>query len=108
MEHTLLPEIDYLPRTLSARLASSQNNPPRFAQIPYFIFMVSNPCCPNKISFMNEKIPNQTTGVISTPNAGGTVPLTSRSRGSVGHTMMLKGTSLTLAEGYHERTMRHS
>jgi hypothetical protein len=57
---------------------------------------------------MNEKIPSHTTGVMSTPNAGGTDPLSSRKKGSVGQTTMLNGTSLTFADGYHESTMRHS
>mmetsp|Transcript_28512 Transcript_28512/g.59423 ORF Transcript_28512/g.59423 Transcript_28512/m.59423 type:complete len:202 (+) Transcript_28512:272-877(+) len=76
--------------------------------MPYFIFIVNNPCCPNNISFTNVNSPNQTTGVISTPNAGGTDPRANLRSGSVGHTTMLNGKSLTLADGYHERTMRHS
>ena len=53
-------------------------------------------------------MPNQTTGVISTPNAGGTDPLTNRSNGSVGQTMMLNGNSFRLADGYQDSTIRHS
>mmetsp|Transcript_16805 Transcript_16805/g.35271 ORF Transcript_16805/g.35271 Transcript_16805/m.35271 type:complete len:164 (-) Transcript_16805:33-524(-) len=45
---------------------------------------------------------------MSTPNAGGTDPLTKRRSGSVGHTTMLKGTLLMFADGYHERTIRHN
>lgn len=76
--------------------------------MPYFIFIVNSPCCPSKISLMKENIPNQTTGVMSTPNAGGIDPLTNRSRGSVGQTMTRNGNSFALADGYQERTMRHS
>mmetsp|Transcript_38334 Transcript_38334/g.91796 ORF Transcript_38334/g.91796 Transcript_38334/m.91796 type:complete len:130 (+) Transcript_38334:844-1233(+) len=57
---------------------------------------------------MNENKPNQTTGVISTPNAGGIDPLTNLSNGSVGHTIKLKGTSFALAVGYHDKTILHS
>jgi len=78
------------------------------SQIPYLIFIVSNPCCPKNISFMNENNPNHTTGVMSTPKAGGTDPLNSLNSGSVGQTTILNGTSLTFVDGYHERTMRHS
>ena len=78
------------------------------SHIPYLIFIVSNPCCPNKISFMKLNNPSHTTGVISTPNAGGTDPLTKRRSGSVGQTIRLNGSSLTFAVGYHERTIRHS
>ena len=53
-------------------------------------------------------MPNQTTGVISTPNAGGTDPLTRRSNGSVGQTTIEYGNSLTLKFGYHDNTMRHN
>ena len=77
-------------------------------QIPYFIFIVNNPCCPNNISLMKLNNPSHTTGVISTPNAGGTDPLTNRSKGSVGQTIRLNGTSFKLAVGYQERTMRHN
>lgn len=57
---------------------------------------------------MKEKSPNQTTGVMSTPNAGGMDPRINRRRGSVGQTTILNGNSLTLADGYHDRTMRHN
>ena len=57
---------------------------------------------------MNENSPNQTTGVISTPNAGGIDPLTNLSKGSVGHTIILKGTSFALALGYQDNTILHS
>lgn len=76
--------------------------------IPYFIFIVNNPCCPRNISFINENSPNHTTGVISTPNAGGTVPRSNLNSGSVGQTTTLNGTSLTFAVGYHDRTIRQS
>jgi hypothetical protein len=76
--------------------------------IPYFIFIVSKPCCPNNISLRNVKIPNQTTGVMSTPNAGGTDPLTSLRKGSVGQTTKLNGSSFTFAVGYQESTILHS
>lgn len=76
--------------------------------MPYFIFIVKSPCWPKKISFMNENSPNQTTGVISTPNAGGIDPLTNLSNGSVGHTIILKGTSFALALGYQDNTILHS
>lgn len=79
-----------------------------YTHIPYLIFIVSNPCCPNKISFTKLNNPSHTTGVMSTPNAGGTDPLTRRRSGSVGQTIRLNGSSLTFAVGYHERTMRHS
>eukprot|EP01083_Nonionella_stella_P232074 819026_1 len=51
---------------------------------------------------------SHTIGVMSTPNAGGTLPLTNRRSGSVGHTAKLYGNSLSLAVGYHEITTRHS
>ena len=77
-------------------------------QIPYFIFIVNSPCCPSRISFTSVKNPNQTTGVISTPNAGGIEPLTNLKRGSVGQTATLNGNSFSSAEGYHDITMRQS
>ena len=57
---------------------------------------------------MKLNIPNHTTGVMSTPNAGGIDPFNNRSKGSVGQTIRLNGSSFTLAVGYQERTMRHS
>eukprot|EP00956_Cyclotella_meneghiniana_P042614 scaffold248664_cov60-Cyclotella_meneghiniana.AAC.1 len=45
---------------------------------------------------------------MSTPKAGGTDPLTSLRKGSVGHTTKLNGSSFTFAVGYHERTIRHN
>ena len=47
-------------------------------------------------------------GVISTPNAGGMDPRIPTNKGSVGHTMMLYGNSLSFALGYHEMTTRQS
>jgi len=52
--------------------------------------------------------PNHTTGVMSTPNAGGTDPLNNRRKGSVGQTIRLNGSSFILAVGYHDSTMRHN
>ncbi len=57
---------------------------------------------------MKVKIPNQNTGVISTPKAGGMAPFTSPRKGSVGHAMILHGTSFKFVSGYHEATTRHS
>lgn len=76
------------------------------AYIPYLIFMVNNPCCPNKISCANVKIASQNTGEISTPKAGGTTPLTIRSSGSVGMTKSTQGTSVSLVSGYQLKTTR--
>jgi hypothetical protein len=59
--------------------------------MPYFIFMTSNPCCPRRISFRKVNMANQKTGVISTPNAGGMVPLTNLNNGSEGHAIMAHG-----------------
>lgn len=47
-------------------------------------------------------------GVISTPNAGGTVPRIARRSGSVGQTATMYGNSLRFDLGYHEMTMRQS
>mmetsp|Transcript_20118 Transcript_20118/g.24038 ORF Transcript_20118/g.24038 Transcript_20118/m.24038 type:complete len:92 (-) Transcript_20118:249-524(-) len=47
-------------------------------------------------------------GVISTPNAGGIDPRISFNNGSVGQTAILKGSSLSFADGYHEMTTRQS
>ena len=47
-------------------------------------------------------------GVMSTTNAGGTAPLISRKRGSVGQTARKKGKSLRLVVGFHEITTLHS
>mmetsp|Transcript_36854 Transcript_36854/g.80641 ORF Transcript_36854/g.80641 Transcript_36854/m.80641 type:complete len:232 (-) Transcript_36854:61-756(-) len=76
--------------------------------MPYLIFIVKRPCCPHSTSFKKVNSPSQTMGVISTPNAGGTAPLMSRKRGSVGQTARKKGKSLTLVVGYHEITTLHS
>lgn len=76
--------------------------------MPYLIFSVKSPCCPSKISFKNEKIANQTMGVMSTPKAGGITPRMDRSSNSVGHTTRLKGNSFSFTEGYQEITTRQS
>jgi len=47
-------------------------------------------------------------GVMSTPNAGGTAPRISLSKGSVGHTANANGNSFKLDVGYHEMTTRHN
>ena len=76
--------------------------------MPYLIFIVSKPCCPNKISLINVKTATQKTGVISTPKAGGILPRTALNKGSVGHAMILHGISFRLVLGYHEATTRHN
>ena len=76
--------------------------------IPYLIFMVNKPCCPNNISLKKVNTPNHTIGVMSTPKAGGTAPRISLSKGSVGHTAKANGNSLRLVVGYHDMTTRHS
>ena len=72
------------------------------------IFIVNNPCCPKRISLKKVKIANQTIGVISTPNAGGTDPRINTSSGSVGHAAILYGNSFKFAFGYHDITTRQS
>jgi hypothetical protein len=76
--------------------------------MPYFNFMTNNPCCPSRISFRKVKMANQKTGVMSTPKAGGMVPLTSRNSGSDGQATMAQGNSFKLVSGYHEATTRQS
>ena len=76
--------------------------------MPYLIFIVNKPCCPKKISWQNVKMPNQTIGVISTPNAGGIAPRINLSNGSVGQDTRLKGNSLMFWFGYQEITTRHN
>lgn len=99
-----------LPGTFDFHAQSTPKLPVRLnvSYIPYLIFMVNNPCCPNNISLKKVKTPNQTIGVMSTPKAGGTAPRINFSRGSVGHTANAKGNSLRLVVGYHEMTTRHS
>jgi hypothetical protein len=74
--------------------------------IPYLIFIVNKPCCPSRISWIKVKIASQKTGVMSTPNAGGTKPLATLRSGSVGTTKKIHGTSFTFVLGYHESTTR--
>ena len=45
---------------------------------------------------------------ISTPKAGGMLPRTALSKGSVGHAIILQGNSFKFVLGYHEATTRHS
>jgi hypothetical protein len=54
------------------------------------------------------KIANQKTGVISTPKAGGMLPLTNRRSGSDGHATIAHGNSFRFVSGYHEATTRQS
>lgn len=79
-----------------------------WAQIPYFSFMVSKPCCPRRISCKKVKIPNHTMGVMSTPKAGGMLPRRTLKSGSVGHATMFQGDSFKFMVGYQERTTRHN
>ena len=62
----------------------------------------------NNISLKNVNTANQTMGVISTPKAGGMVPLMARRSGSVGQTTTLYGNSLRFDFGYQEMTTRQS
>ena len=50
----------------------------------------------------------QNTGVMSTPKAGGMLPLTTLSNGSVGHATTFQGNSFRFVSGYHEATTRHN
>jgi hypothetical protein len=52
--------------------------------MPYLSFIINNPCWPSSISCRKVKIANQNTGVMSTPNAGGTNPRTLCNKPSVG------------------------
>jgi hypothetical protein len=76
--------------------------------IPYLIFKVNRPCCPKRISCTNVKTATQKTGVMSTPNAGGTNPLTARRSGSVTTVKTSHGISVILTSGYQLSTTRAS
>ena len=68
--------------------------------------MVNKPCCPSRISCTNVKTATQKTGVMSTPNAGGTNPLTARRSGSVTTVKISQGMVVILTSGYQLSTTR--
>jgi len=54
------------------------------------------------------KIPNQKTGVMSTPKAGGIFPFASFNKGSDGHATITHGNSVSFVSGYQDETTRQS
>ena len=76
----------------------------------FYVFSrsVKIPCCPVRISWRKLSKLIQTIAETSTPKAGGTSSRTGTSKGSVGHTIALKGSIVKSVFGYHDMTVRQT